>query len=432
MYSDIVSKPDSEGFSRLKDVLSATYELNSAIAILEVMKTGATEILATMEPSAMRVGARFGQLLLTRLPDEIISNVLRFACHDDVRKLVTFSHVNRRLRAVALGMTRMWTRLSSNTHPGLVRACVERSRSAVGDRGFEVSLSVTSKDFALMERYFSKTRAQSGHDVQKLLFVATLEEMTSVSKQWRSFMFDMVTRARTSASSKSLTSFRLSWISTPQLTNLGHFVPSRRALFCCRRARSFLQDLEECGQTSGRSASAAWSLSLSLSEGSSLALTSMTELELDLIFFKTGFANGVKALYAFLKSTGTPGLETLKVHAPKLARFRIKSWVLDSKGTDLSSLTLIRPLTVTIGDDRRVCRGGRRRRSGGACVLTCFCPSHTTHISAFRVSSLLNPNSIIAHARKLDKPAVLVDPFIFPSASAGRHSRKQAQARIAQ
>jgi len=109
---------------RFNEVMEATNQLKSTIALLDALKSEAQNVLITAKLKLKCAGHGFG-----RLPLELLAETMCFACEDPY-DLIHLSHVNRRLRNVALSMTDIWSHISSAMPTELLRLCLERSKRA--------------------------------------------------------------------------------------------------------------------------------------------------------------------------------------------------------------------------------------------------------------------------------------------------------------
>ncbi len=92
------------------------------VALLDVMKTAAQNIITPAEVELRRTGHEFGRLL-ERIPAELLAITMRFAC-ESVYDLLGLSHVNQRFRHIALTLTDVWSHVWSGMPTGFLRLCL--------------------------------------------------------------------------------------------------------------------------------------------------------------------------------------------------------------------------------------------------------------------------------------------------------------------
>ncbi|KLO08476.1 hypothetical protein SCHPADRAFT_1000926 [Schizopora paradoxa] len=140
-----LSDVDGWGVERFNEVHDATFEVNSMIDVLDVLRSAANAIKTQALTAIESTAGKFGRLL-QRLPQELLSETIRYAC-SDIFDLIKFSHVNRRFRQAALGISSLWSRVSSDMPIDLVRLCLERS----GNSSLYVVFNEANKDYSCEE-----------------------------------------------------------------------------------------------------------------------------------------------------------------------------------------------------------------------------------------------------------------------------------------
>ncbi|KLO06363.1 hypothetical protein SCHPADRAFT_692561 [Schizopora paradoxa] len=115
--------------------MHGVYKLSRIIELLDIFTKEATklhdEAMARVGPIGNSVGN-----ILNRMPDELLSLTMEHAC-SGLQDLVMLSHVNRRFRGVAEGLSHMCTDITPSLTPAELEASLVWSRNA----GLHVKLS---------------------------------------------------------------------------------------------------------------------------------------------------------------------------------------------------------------------------------------------------------------------------------------------------
>ncbi|KLO08475.1 hypothetical protein SCHPADRAFT_1000925 [Schizopora paradoxa] len=178
---------DNRSVHRFKELLSSVYMTDLMMNILDVMRSAVKTIKTRAITELECVGAKFGQLL-DRLPQEILGETMRFACAD-VFDLIKLSHVNCRFRRTALGLSSMWSEVSSDMSTGILRLCLERSGNAPLQVVFnEKDKKYSPNDLGYLPTVVDPMSARGGAQLKVKDFVA---EAVSSSSRWKSMEFRM-------------------------------------------------------------------------------------------------------------------------------------------------------------------------------------------------------------------------------------------------
>ncbi|KLO08479.1 hypothetical protein SCHPADRAFT_944438 [Schizopora paradoxa] len=166
------------GLDRINEVRDATQQLRSTIWLLDLLKSSAHDLLQSVEIELKNSHHNFGRLL-NRLPLDLLSEVVRFAC-SDAYELVEMSHVNRRFRDVVLSMADMWASITSDLPTELLRLSIQRSKNA--------SLDI-SGDF--LENRNGLMHQHPQHPTIKSWIKSFISEIAQCSSRWKTVEFSM-------------------------------------------------------------------------------------------------------------------------------------------------------------------------------------------------------------------------------------------------
>ncbi len=115
------------GAVEISSAIHGTYNLQRLVSTLDAFGKEAAQLLHQVRADVERIGSKIGKLL-NYLPDELLAETMAFACDGDgVGDLVTFSHINRRFRIIAMGMVDVWGTITPFVRPDCVAACLARS-----------------------------------------------------------------------------------------------------------------------------------------------------------------------------------------------------------------------------------------------------------------------------------------------------------------
>lgn len=115
--------------------IHGTYQLHGILEVLGVFTKEASklydEAMARVEP----IGKSLGKIL-DAMPIELLSLTMEYAC-SSMQDLVRLSHVNRRFRSIATGLTELSSNITPSLRPGALAACLAWS----GNAGLHIQLS---------------------------------------------------------------------------------------------------------------------------------------------------------------------------------------------------------------------------------------------------------------------------------------------------
>ncbi|KLO08477.1 hypothetical protein SCHPADRAFT_1000927 [Schizopora paradoxa] len=172
---------DNCSFEQFSELMRANFEMNSLAFLLEVLRP-ATRAMQMQEVARAKLGQ-----LLHGLPQELLSETLHYAC-SDVFDLIKFSHVNRRFRQAALGVTSLWSRVSSDMSTELVRLCIERS----GNASLHVVFNEGAKKYSCFDLGNIQSDDPKSDKIEARLKVKDFTvEVAKSSTRWKSIEFHM-------------------------------------------------------------------------------------------------------------------------------------------------------------------------------------------------------------------------------------------------
>ncbi len=144
--------------SRISRVIDGTCKLQRLLSLIDALHKTTETLYNRINEKVRHVSDKFGRSLMT-LPDELLSITMRFACasqphclpSERTMDLLSLSHVNKRFRYLALGMSDMWANISPRLSPMLIEAWLAWSKCA----GLRIEVSPCSR-FKLLDPYMDK------------------------------------------------------------------------------------------------------------------------------------------------------------------------------------------------------------------------------------------------------------------------------------